>query len=304
MKININFIIIIFSNINLFLSSFINKTSKVALIATVKMENIYLREFIEHYKSLEVDNIILIDNNNEEGERFEEVIYDYIQSEFVIVENYRNCSICQMKSYEECYYKYKNYYEWLMFFDVDEYLILPNYKNIHEFLEDEKFKNFNIIHINWIFYDDNNLIFYDNRPLQKRFIRPRHLIDKNFTNTEKKSIIRTVFWNIDFKHAHSPKGKYTFRICDVTGKNIKNKILKENPAEKFNLTVPYLKHFQVKTVEEYFTNKMNRGLPFSDFEILNVISKDYFFNHNDWNILKEIVADYYIYQHYNETVKN
>ena len=49
---------------------------------------------------------------------------------------------------------------------------------------------------------------------------------------------------------------------------------------------------------------MNRGLPFSDFEILNVISKDYFFNHNDWNILIEIVADYYIYQHYNETVKN
>ena len=74
---NIIFIIVIFSNINLFLSSFINKTSKVALIATIKMENIYLREFIEHYKSLEVDKIILIDNNNEDGERFEEEIYDY-----------------------------------------------------------------------------------------------------------------------------------------------------------------------------------------------------------------------------------
>jgi hypothetical protein len=215
---NIIFIIIIFSNINLFLSSFINKTSKVALIATIKMENIYLREFIEHYKSLEVDKIILIDNNNEDGERFEEVIYDYIQSEFVIVENYRNCSICQMKSYEECYYKYKKHYEWLMFFDVDEYLILPNYKNIHEFLENKKFKNFNIIHINWIFYDDNNLIFYDNRPLQQRFIRPRHLIDKNYINIYAKSIIRTVFRKIDFFDAHSPIRKYNHRVCNVTGK--------------------------------------------------------------------------------------
>ncbi len=304
---NIIFIIIIFSNINLFLSSFINKTSKVALIATIKMENIYLREFIEHYKSLEVNNIILIDNNNEDGERFEEVIYDYIQSGFVIVENYRNCSICQMKSYEECYYKYKKHYEWLMFFDVDEYLILPNYKNIHEFLEDEKFKNFNIIHINWIFYDDNNLIFYDNRPLQQRFIRPRHLIDKNFTNNHIKSIIRSKFNRLIFTNSHTPKTRFNrlLKVCDVMGNNVNNTyFLDENPAELYNLTVPYLKHFGCRTVEEYFKYKMNRGnaSPFGNENFENVYNKDFFFNLNDWNVKKDFIADYYIYKYYNKTI--
>jgi hypothetical protein len=272
------------------------------------MENIYIREFIEHYKSLEVNNIILIDNNNEDGERFEEVIYDYIQSGFVIVENYRNCSICQMKSYEECYYKYKKHYEWLMFFDVDEYLILPNYKNIHEFLEDEKFKNFNIIHINWIFYDDNNLIFYDNRPLQQRFIRPRHLIDKNFTNNHIKSIIRSKFNRLIFTNSHTPKTRFNrlLKVCDVMGNNVNNTyFLDENPAELYNLTVPYLKHFGVKTVEEYFKTKMNRGFPLSGTENFEkVLTKDFFFDCNDWNILKEIVADYYIYKFYNESFKD
>ena len=114
------------------------------------------------------------------------------------------------------------------------------YSILYNYVEDEKFKNFNIIHVKWIFYNDNNLIFYDNCPTQQRFIRPRHLIDKNFT---------------------TPKGKYTYRVCDVT--KIKNKFfLKENPAELFNLTVPYLNHFGIKTVEEYF-KKMNRCFPLS-----------------------------------------
>ena len=90
-----------------------------------------------------------------------------------------------------------------------------------------------------VFYDDNNLIFYDNRSTQQRFIR--YLIDKNFT---------------------TPKGKYTYRVCVVTGKIKNNFFLKENPAELFNLTVPYLNHFGIKTVEEYF-KKMNRCFPLS-----------------------------------------
>ena len=264
-------ILFIFVFIYYFFFPYSNKNSNVCLCVIAKMENIYIREFIEHYKSLEVDKIIILDNNNEDGERFEEVIYDYIQSGFVIVENYRNCKKCQIKSYKECYYKYKKHYEWIMFFDVDEYLILPNYKNIHEFLEDEKFKYFNIIRVNWIFYDDNNLIFYDNRPLQQRFIRPRHLIDKNYINIYAKSIIRTVFRKIDFLHAHSPIRKYKHRVCDVTGKK------KKNPAELYNLTVPYLKHFGVKTVEEYFKTKMNRGFPLSGTENFEkVLTKDFF----------------------------
>ena len=41
-----------------------------------KMENLYIRQYIEHYKSLEVDKIIIFYNNDEDGERFEEVIND------------------------------------------------------------------------------------------------------------------------------------------------------------------------------------------------------------------------------------
>ena len=101
-----------------------------------------------------------------------------------------------------------------MFFDVDEYLILPNYKYSWIF-KDEKF----YILINVIFYDDNNLIFYKISSTQQRFIIQRHLIKKSII-----SIIRTVFWTIDINNFHFPKGKYKYWVCDVTGKKIKNKI--------------------------------------------------------------------------------
>lgn len=265
------------------------------------MENLYIREFIEHYKLIGVDKIILFDNNNKDGERFEDIIFDYINKGFVNIINYRDCKMCHYQSYEECYDKFKNKYNWFLFFDVDEYLILPNYKNVHEFVEDKKFNNFDIIHVNWILYDDNDLIYYDNRPLQKRFIRPRHIINKSYKNKLIKSIIRSNLSKLKFYNSHTPKGNY--KVCDVTGKKVRNSaILKENNAQILNLTIPYLKHFNCKTVEEYFKNKMNRG--FSDaYGVKNfkkIISKDYFFNHNNWSNLKEFIIDLLLFKYYNK----
>ena len=37
-----------------------------------------------------------------------------------------------------------------MFFDVDEYLIIPKYKNIHQFLNENKYYNYDIIHVSWV----------------------------------------------------------------------------------------------------------------------------------------------------------
>ena len=56
---------------------------KIALCAIAKNENLYIREWVEYYMKLGFSNIILYDNNNINGECFEEVINDYIESGFV-----------------------------------------------------------------------------------------------------------------------------------------------------------------------------------------------------------------------------
>ena len=62
----------------------LNNTSlKVALCAIAKNENLYIREWVEWYKNLGISKIFLYDNNELDGERFEEVINDYIKEGFV-----------------------------------------------------------------------------------------------------------------------------------------------------------------------------------------------------------------------------
>ena len=91
---------------------------KVAVCAIAKNENLYIREWVEWYKNLGVSKIFLYDNNDLDGERFEEVIDDYIKSDFVEVIDVRDadlsymllnrkggyyrCSI-QHKCYVDCY---------------------------------------------------------------------------------------------------------------------------------------------------------------------------------------------------------
>ena len=71
---------IIFYNIckNLF-PNFINKQKKEVCICTLgKEENKYIKDFVEHYKGLGVDKIFIYDNNAKNGEKFDDVLSEYI----------------------------------------------------------------------------------------------------------------------------------------------------------------------------------------------------------------------------------
>ena len=62
----------------------------------------------------------------------------------------------QIKAYNDCYINNKNKFDWISFYDIDEYLYLKNFKNINQFLSLSKFKKCSSILINWRYYGDNN----------------------------------------------------------------------------------------------------------------------------------------------------
>ena len=41
----------------------------------------------------------------------------------------------QLKSYKNCFKKNYKKYDWLIFYDIDEFLFLKNYKNIKLFIK-------------------------------------------------------------------------------------------------------------------------------------------------------------------------
>ena len=63
-----------------------------------------------------------------------------------------------MEAYNDCYKKNNKYFDWLIFFDTDEYLYLKDFKNIKLFLSEVKFNKCEIIQFNYVFHSDNDLL--------------------------------------------------------------------------------------------------------------------------------------------------
>ena len=265
----IRFIINRNKNQNLLLknSSFENKTFnnniielhnitnvKVCLCTLGKKENRYILEFINHYKKYGIDKIFLYDNNNINDERFDSILSDYLKTKFVEIINFRGKTAPQFKIYNHCYINnYKNY-NWLIFYDIDEYINLKNYSNIKNFLSEIKFNKCKLIYLNCFRHTDNNLLYYDNRTLAERF----PYINWNSSMYTVKTIIKGNLEKIRFKTSHWLDRK--FKGCNSVGKEVKptNKLKMNNDINEPYFKLYYIDHYCFKSTEEYI-NKINKG---------------------------------------------
>ena len=142
---------------------------KVCLCTIGKLENLYVREYVSHYIKYGVDKIFIYDNNDLNGERFENVINDYIEDDIVEVINYRGLIKPQLKAYQQCLNFNYNKYNWLIFYDMDEFIFLKNFSNIKSYLSQERFNKCDSVQLIMVFHNDNDLLYYDNRTIFERF---------------------------------------------------------------------------------------------------------------------------------------
>ena len=261
------FIITIFIITLIIKSKILEKNIRICLCTTGKRENLYVREYIEHYKKYGVDKIFIYDNNDLNGERFEFIIKDYINIGFVEVINYRGILSPQKNAYNDCLNNnYKNY-NWLIFYDMDEFIYLKNLKNLKIFLNNKKFNNCQSIQLNWIFHTDNNLIYYDNRTLKKRFPEKEDISIKNNKKIQGiKSILKgNIKINITDVHILSEN----LTCCNGFGQNIKEKkIFTYYPDFRYY----YIDHYYSKSTEE-FLSKLKRGSAVHGYNILHLIMR-------------------------------
>ena len=236
-----------------------NKDIKVCICTIAKKENRYIREFVEYYRKIGVDKIFLYDNNKIDDENFESVIKDYIDNDYVKIFNWRGIKKPHFNSINDCYSRFNKYYDWLIFYDIDEYIHLEKYNNIKNFLNDKKFYNCKKIYLNWVLHTDNDLIQYQNISLFKRFpeIEKDAIINKNFSQ-KVKSILRG---NIsDFIISDTPDTSHIITKsvmgCNGYGKpiNLSKETFMINSDSKYY----YIDHYYTKSLSE-FVDKIKRG---------------------------------------------
>ena len=92
-----------------------------------KKENRYIKYFVEFYKKLGFNNIYFYDNNEPGDEKISdlEIVKKEIKKGYISIIDFKKNSFSFVtKSYYDCYERFNKDYDWITFFDIDEFLIL------------------------------------------------------------------------------------------------------------------------------------------------------------------------------------
>ena len=276
-------IIIVFSLLSIYLNNF--KRTKICICAIGKNENLYIKEFINHYKKLGYNKIFLYDNNDIDGERFEDIIKNEIINGFISIIDYRGVKgpdiNPQIQAYRDCYEKNNLKYDWLSFFDIDEHLkLIPSNLKIQSFLNNKRYKYCQNLKINWLMFTNNNSLFYENKPLEDRVNIPIYNTNVNY---HIKSTVRGKLPINYWSKASNPHTSLNpFISCSSSGKII-------NYTSPFNkppdYKYAYLNHHHNKSFEE-FCLKIKRGRPIPNYKIYRENMIKYLFEQNRNNSIK------------------
>ena len=155
----------------------------------------------------------------------------------------------------DCYQKNFIIYNWLVFFEVDEYIYLKNFSNIKDYLNQDSFNNCQKIHLNWVHHTDNNLIYYDNRTLHERFpeVEPNAVNNVRGSVNSVKSILRGHIPNITIDNIHTLN--IALRGCDGFGRY---QFIPQINTNDSDFRYYYIDHYYSKSLQE-FIEKLNKG---------------------------------------------
>ena len=214
---------------------------KVGIIAIAKSEDLYMEEWIDWHLGLGFNTIIIGLNDDE--------FKPLISNPQVIYEDYSGVQGVQVKAYRKLYRKYQKDFDWLLFIDIDEFVMLEN-DTIQDFLQgfdcDE-------VRISCKHFTDGDALDTDgDYRVMARFTEPMGVDEDRFV----KSFINT---RVDIRH----RMIYGHGIYD---EDIKAMDALGNPCDSVGHRLKYvvhercwLNHYPTKTIGEYIRQKYRRG---------------------------------------------
>ena len=246
-----------------------SNTSDICVCTFAKNQDRYINEFLQFYINLGVSKIFLYDNNDENKGKLDKIIKN--NKTLVEILDWRGRPPEYEKMMDDCYKNNYNNYDWLIFYEIDEFIHLNNELDIKTFLSDKKFENCESVYLNWVYFTDNNLTFYDNRTLQERFPYKEQNIYENNTLIKHyvKSIIKGHGNDFDINNLY--KLNEDIKGCDGEGNQplfegyeMKDKDFQDN----------YISKYYYKSTQEFVEKLKNENF---DNDAKNESIYKYFF---------------------------
>ena len=259
----------------------------VCTITKVKKENLYVRDFVEYYIKFGVDKFYFGDDNPENIENLSDVLDDYIKKGIADIEYVYKRNLTHEEFFEYSFRSLKFRCKWFMFIDVDEYLELKS-MTLNEYLNMPVFNKCDVIKIHWMLFDDNGLVYYDNRSFLERM---NHSVYDSFYVKIHKSIVRGKdYKNIVFDATmHQPNLTTVPEQCDALG-NIEKLKVGYLGVPKYQYG--YFRHYIFRTAEEFAVKMLrgrHRGVKFNQEELVNVFFRVNKFTEEKLRVIEHIL---------------
>lgn len=242
------------------------KDIKVATCVLTRLDNKYIREYVEYYKNLGTDKMVIFDNNLEGEGRVVDEVKDYVDSGFVDIIRWKyTTGNIQRPAYQYFYERYGNEYDWLACLDSDEYLIINN-QSLKDFLQEERFNGYLGIVIPNVHYSDNDIIVNDKKERFNVYTTP------SFNEwTFYKTFVRGHLENVDYMSpkidgAHYPMidNKPLEGFVDADGNSFPQlRPDRDNDPvfNKYPCKSAFIKHIPTGCIDDYINLKVKRGWP-------------------------------------------
>ncbi len=175
-----------------------SRKHNLSICAIFKNEAKYLKEWIEYHQLVGVDHFYLYNNNS--TDRFASVLKPYIKKKIVTLINWPDCLSeedqnsfiwalsTQVSAYENAVrYRAVNETKWMVFVDVDEYLIPTEANSLPEILG--KYNEYPAVTLSRVFFDASNI---DVVPKRKLLIETVEMIGSPPQNLSR-SVEKTIF---------------------------------------------------------------------------------------------------------------
>ena len=249
------------------------KTHYLSVVAIMKNEKPYLKEWLEYHLMQGVEHFYLCDNDSTDGSK--EYLKPYIDKKIITYIPMPGINQ-QLKCYEKVIEEYKNDTFWLAIIDLDEYLVPIEKSNMKSFLRE--FEDVSEVSLHWVNYGDANL-----------FSRKDGLIIEAFTSHSDK-INHTV------KSIVKPNKVIDFKLfganhyTKVEGFSVNEYHKPVSFMLDFNISADKARvnHYILKSFEE-FIYKKNRGHPEG-----TSIDYEYYFFHNDNSVKNDETMKHFV----------
>ncbi|AEJ23363.1 hypothetical protein WKK_02445 [Weissella koreensis KACC 15510] len=254
---------------------------QLGVVAIVKNESPYLKEWIEFHKLVGVDIFYIYDNESDDN--IMEVLQPYIDQGLVKYKFIKGKKQ-QLAVYNEAIEQYRNDVRWLAIIDADEFIVPVEKENILDMMNSLDI-SFSQILVGWLIYGSNGL---------KK--KPKGLVTDNFKYHARSEFIA------DYKPILNPRlvlkvgsphwATIIGKTIDENGKRIWNypyhtKIYAE-PASKNKIRI---NHYYSKSLEE-FIKKSKRG--YADNGSSDRLARDMdAFHEHDQNYVTDTVINKY-----------